>query len=165
MQARSGWWMGHPTSVVATVVLLLAGAQTFAQTATPTTAASVTPTPTVSGTPAATPTPAPTFAAGGALADPDGDGLKNEDEIGAGTSQTLADTDGDYFLDGEEVAAGSNPLDPASFPGSRVDDPIDTSCGMCGQGVAPALALMGAGLVMALGGSARRRTSRETRLR
>lgn len=77
------------------------------------------------------------------LADTDGDGLRNADEVPAGTDPTLADTDGDGLndfrelrelhtdplrtdtdgdgiADGVEVAAGSDPTDPASSPDTRL---------------------------------------------
>ncbi|MCB9664017.1 MAG: hypothetical protein H6732_07875 [Alphaproteobacteria bacterium] len=52
-------------------------------------------------------------------ADPDGDGLVGVlDELRTwGTDPYLADTDGDGFLDGEEVAAGTDPLLPSDHPG------------------------------------------------
>jgi hypothetical protein len=37
-----------------------------------------------------------------------------------GTSPFLADTDGDGFDDGEEVAVGTDPNDPFSFPGPSI---------------------------------------------
>jgi len=48
----------------------------------------------------------------GADGDPDGDGLANDDEMGAGTNATDADTDDDGFSDGDEVEYGSDPLNP-----------------------------------------------------
>ena len=43
--------------------------------------------------------------------DPDGDGLRNQDELLAGTNPNNADTDGDGLTDGFEVRGGLNPLD------------------------------------------------------
>ena len=37
-----------------------------------------------------------------------------------GTDPTVADTDGDGSIDGDEVAAGTDPLNPAWFPGGPV---------------------------------------------
>lgn len=77
------------------------------------------------------------------LADTDGDGLRNADEVSAGTDPTVADTDGDGLNDfrelrelhtnplrtdtdsdgiedGTEVAAGSDPTDPTSTPDNRL---------------------------------------------
>ncbi len=39
-----------------------------------------------------------------------------------GTDPALADTDGDGFDDGEEVSQGTDPTDPLNYPGS-VDPP------------------------------------------
>lgn len=49
----------------------------------------------------------------GGMADPDKDGLNNNDEQRYGTSPTNPDSDGDGFLDGDEVAKGFNPLKAA----------------------------------------------------
>jgi len=52
-------------------------------------------------------------------ADSDNDGLTDKDEFSKyKTSTTKKDTDGDGYTDAEEVAAGTNPLDPASNPGT-----------------------------------------------
>jgi len=50
--------------------------------------------------------------------DPDSDGLTNAQEQARGTNPTVADTDGDGASDGQEVASGTDPLNPASVPGS-----------------------------------------------
>jgi cysteine-rich repeat protein len=42
------------------------------------------------------------------------------DENDTGTNPTLADTDGDGFDDGEEVGAGTDPTNPLDFPGSSL---------------------------------------------
>ncbi|NJK91127.1 MAG: hypothetical protein HC904_04405 [Blastochloris sp.] len=47
-----------------------------------------------------------------ALADADGDGLSNAQEIEAGTKLDVADTDGDTIPDGWERSHGLNPLNP-----------------------------------------------------
>lgn len=63
--------------------------------------------------------------------DADGDGLEDcmeEDEFG--TDPTLADSDGDGFDDGDELDCGSNPLDldeQCYACGWRHDDPDDLS--------------------------------------
>jgi subtilisin family serine protease len=49
-------------------------------------------------------------------ADDDDDGLRDVDELIAGTNPYLADTDGDGFDDAMEVAYGSNPLDVNDTP-------------------------------------------------
>lgn len=47
--------------------------------------------------------------------DLDDDGLSTADEVGIyGTNVTVADSDGDGARDGDEVAAGTDPLDPAA---------------------------------------------------
>jgi hypothetical protein len=51
------------------------------------------------------------------LADTDGDGLSDGAEVNTHlTNPLLADTDGDTFSDGAEITAGTNPLNAASFP-------------------------------------------------
>ena len=58
-------------------------------------------------------------------ADPDGDGLLNEDELAAQTDRLNADTDGDGLNDGDEVhTAGSNPL-VADTDGGGAPDGIE----------------------------------------
>ncbi|MFN6378661.1 MAG: tandem-95 repeat protein [Flavobacteriales bacterium] len=52
--------------------------------------------------------------------DCDDDGLTNEEEQALGTDPIVADTDGDGINDGDEVTNGSNPLDPC--------DPNDAAC-------------------------------------
>ena len=55
-------------------------------------------------------------------ADPDADGLLNEDELAAGTDRLNPDTDGDALSDGREVyEAGSDPLNPDSDNGGAPD--------------------------------------------
>ena len=51
------------------------------------------------------------------LADSDGDGLRDTNELAIGTSPILADTDGDRMDDGGETLAGTDPTDSASFLG------------------------------------------------
>ncbi len=49
-------------------------------------------------------------------ADPDKDGLTNQQEITAGTNPLAGDTDADQAIDGLEVTLGSDPRDPNSLP-------------------------------------------------
>ena len=51
-----------------------------------------------------------------AVADSDGDGRSNLEELGMTTNPKVVDTDLDGFSDGVEAAYGSDPLDPLSFP-------------------------------------------------
>jgi hypothetical protein len=52
----------------------------------------------------------------GALADTDGDGLKNWEEFVAGSDPTLTDTDGDGYSDAQEFVSHTNPADSNSIP-------------------------------------------------
>lgn len=45
-------------------------------------------------------------------ADPDGDGLSNDEEAELGTDPNNADSDGDGYSDGDELAEGSDPTNP-----------------------------------------------------
>ena len=51
-----------------------------------------------------------------AAGDPDADGLSTLHEFNMGTNPSLADTDGDGFPDPDELAQGSDPADPDSLP-------------------------------------------------
>ena len=53
-----------------------------------------------------------------ASADPDNDGLTNEQEFFSSTNPTKNDTDGDGWNDGSELDKGTDPTDPASKPSS-----------------------------------------------
>jgi hypothetical protein len=50
------------------------------------------------------------------IADSDGDGLGDSEEVTIGTDPTVRDTDGDGFDDGVEIREGTDPLDPNSYP-------------------------------------------------
>ena len=55
-------------------------------------------------------------------ADPDGDGLLNEDELIAATDRLNSDSDGDGLTDGREVKeVGTDPLNPDSDGGGASD--------------------------------------------
>jgi len=58
----------------------------------------------------------------GGEADPDRDGITNNEEYRLGSSPTNSDTDQDGFLDGDEIANGFNPL--KSSPGDKSDKVI-----------------------------------------
>lgn len=59
------------------------------------------------------------------VADMDGDGLSDGEEIEIGTNPVVADTDDDGTNDGDEIAMGTDPRDPASNPGNEVVFPDD----------------------------------------
>lgn len=68
--------------------------------------------------PAATPVP-----------DRDGDGLRDEAEVSAGSDPDAADSDGDTLADGDETrVVGTNPVDPDS-DGDGVDDGVELDLG------------------------------------
>lgn len=56
------------------------------------------------------------FDAADADGDLDNDGLKNLEEMTAGTNPLSGDTDGDGFGDGDEITYNSDPLLPSSLP-------------------------------------------------
>lgn len=58
----------------------------------------------------------------GGMADPDKDGINNNDEFRYGTSPANPDSDADGFLDGDEVKNGFNPL--KASPGDKSDKMI-----------------------------------------
>lgn len=65
-------------------------------------------------------------------ADPDGDGLTNDDEEALGTDPALADSDGDGVNDGDEADAGTDPLEALSFAdedGDLVPDAVEAADG------------------------------------
>lgn len=64
----------------------------------------------------------------GPLADPDGDGLSNLQEMGTGTDGGLADTDGDGLTDGEEVELGTDPTS-ADTDGDGISDAEEIEAG------------------------------------
>ncbi|MGH8194290.1 MAG: Calx-beta domain-containing protein, partial [Woeseiaceae bacterium] len=69
---------------------------------------------------------------GGSQGDADSDGLSNEREEELGTDPEVADTDGDGVNDGDEVAAATDPLDQRSFAdadGDLVPDAIESGDG------------------------------------
>ena len=55
-----------------------------------------------------------------------------------GSNPALADTDGDGFDDGEEVASGHDPNDPADYPGVFIPPPVP-SLGPVGLGALASL--------------------------
>lgn len=67
---------------------------------------------------------------GAPIADGDGDGLTDDEEIRIGLDPTNPDTDGDGFDDGIEIREGSDPLDPESFPGVIPPDDDPDSDGL-----------------------------------
>ncbi len=82
-------------------------------TATPTATNTPTETPTPTDTPTSTPTNTPTATNTPSVADSDGDGLLNAQELLIGTDPNNPDTDGDGLSDGDEVNIhGTDPLNP-----------------------------------------------------
>ncbi len=63
------------------------------------------------------------------LGDSDGDGLRDTNELAAGTSPLLLDTDGDGMGDHAEARAGTGALDPASFLFVRAERPAGADSG------------------------------------
>lgn len=61
-------------------------------------------------------------------ADPDGDGLTNEEELQYGTDPQNRDTDGDTIPDGEEVAMGISPISKDT-DGDGIQDNVDADPG------------------------------------
>ena len=55
------------------------------------------------------------------LADPDGDGLTNDQEVAAGTNPRNPDSDGDGYPDGWEADHSFDPTDPGSKPSADSD--------------------------------------------
>jgi hypothetical protein len=70
-------------------------------------------------------------------ADPDGDGLSNDDESLMGTASTKADTDGDGCNDGAEYLSGTNPTKKDSIAqdadGDCISDEIEKELGTNAQ--------------------------------
>jgi hypothetical protein len=68
---------------------------------------------------------------GDGLADTDGDGLSNLEELALGTNPSRRDTDGDGWTDRDEVVAGFDPLDPADHrPQLLASGPAQTGPGL-----------------------------------
>ena len=63
------------------------------------------------------------------VADTDGDGLNDGQEIALGTNPLAADTDGDGLIDGDEVRLGTNPLNPDT-DGDGIPDEWETRYGL-----------------------------------
>jgi hypothetical protein len=64
------------------------------------------------------------------LGDSDGDGLRDTNELTAGTSPLLLDTDGDGMGDNAEVRAGTGALDSDSFLFVRATSPTNSPSGI-----------------------------------
>jgi len=58
-------------------------------------------------------------------ADSDGDGINDGEEIELGTNPNSEDSDSDNFSDGYEISTLNDPLDPADFPVSEGESPIN----------------------------------------